>query len=257
MVELYTDNTPAVVRNTTGLHLITEATPNGKKVQILLEELKDVYGLEWTSSLIDLETDEQKEEWFLRITHNGRIPVLIDNTQSPPFSIMESSAELLYLVDRFDKDKVFGFAADDQLGYSEMVQWLLFWQTSGQPYQAQNNHFTSKSVPEKIPYVISRFRTETLRIYNVLELRLSGRYSGVSREYLAGIGKGKYTIADMGAWPYIRSWKYAGFTDEEMAQFPHLLQWIARIAVRPAVQRGISDFYDSEENPALRVSTKQ
>lgn len=64
---------------------------------------------------------------------------------------MESSAELLYLVDRFDKDKVFGFATSDQRGYSEVVQWLLFWQASGQPYQAQNNHFRSKSVPEKNP----------------------------------------------------------------------------------------------------------
>jgi glutathione S-transferase len=54
-----------------GLHLITESTPNGKKVQILLEELKDIYGTEWTTSLIDLETDEQKEDWFLRLNPNG------------------------------------------------------------------------------------------------------------------------------------------------------------------------------------------
>ena len=27
-----------------GLHLITTSTPNGKKVQIMLEELKEVYG---------------------------------------------------------------------------------------------------------------------------------------------------------------------------------------------------------------------
>jgi glutathione S-transferase len=40
-------------------------------VQIFLEELKDVYGTEWTTSLIDLETDEQKEDWFLRLNPNG------------------------------------------------------------------------------------------------------------------------------------------------------------------------------------------
>ncbi|TGO44936.1 hypothetical protein BOTNAR_0719g00020 [Botryotinia narcissicola] len=71
-MEFYTDSTPEAVKNATkGLHLITEATPNGKKVQIMLEELKDVYGLEWTTSLIDLETDEQKEDWFLRLNPNG------------------------------------------------------------------------------------------------------------------------------------------------------------------------------------------
>ncbi|KAF7881869.1 uncharacterized protein EAF02_006557 [Botrytis sinoallii] len=69
-MEFYTDNTPEAVKNATGFHLITEATPNGKKVQIMLEELKDVYGLEWTTSLIDLETDEQKEDWFLRLNPN-------------------------------------------------------------------------------------------------------------------------------------------------------------------------------------------
>ncbi|THV48170.1 hypothetical protein BGAL_0264g00130 [Botrytis galanthina] len=253
-MEFYTDSTPEAVKNATGLHLITEATPNGKKVQIMLEELKDVYGLEWTTSLIDLETDEQKEDWFLRLNPNGRIPLLLDNTLTRPFPVMESSAELLYLSDNFDKDNVFGF--DNKREHSEAVQWLFFWQASGQPNQGQNNHF-SKSAPEKIPYAISRFKTETLRIYNVLELRLSGHYTAIPRQYLAGAGKGKYSIADIGTWPWVRSWKYAGFTDEEMASFPYLLQWIARIADRPAVQRGISDFYDSEENSALRVSTRE
>jgi len=55
--------------------LITQSTPNGKKVQILLEELKDVYGTEWTTSLINIGTNEQKEEWFLRLNPNGIAPI--------------------------------------------------------------------------------------------------------------------------------------------------------------------------------------
>ena len=35
-----------------GLHLITQSTPNGQKVQIMLEELHDVYGTEWTQTLM-------------------------------------------------------------------------------------------------------------------------------------------------------------------------------------------------------------
>lgn len=34
-----------------------------------------------------------------------------------------------------------------------------------------------------------------------------------------------------------------GFTEEEMAPFPHLLKWIDRIAERPAVKRGTGDKY--------------
>ncbi|PQE04292.1 glutathione S-transferase protein [Rutstroemia sp. NJR-2017a BBW] len=70
MAEIYTADTPAAVKNAKGLHLITESTPNGKKVQILLEELKAAYGTEWTTSLVDLETDEQKESWFLHLNPN-------------------------------------------------------------------------------------------------------------------------------------------------------------------------------------------
>src|SRR6266511_5348907 len=42
----------------------------------------------------NISTNEQKKEWFLRLNPNGRIPVLVDNTKSPPFPVMETSAEL-------------------------------------------------------------------------------------------------------------------------------------------------------------------
>ena len=54
-----------------GLHLITQSTPNGQKVQILLEELKDVYDIQWTTTLINIMTNEQKKDWFLRLNPNG------------------------------------------------------------------------------------------------------------------------------------------------------------------------------------------
>ena len=68
---LYTDETPASVKEAKGLHLITQNTPNGKKVQIFLEELKDAYGTEWTTTLINIITNEQKKDWFLRLNPNG------------------------------------------------------------------------------------------------------------------------------------------------------------------------------------------
>lgn len=90
---------------------------------------------------------------------------------------------------------------------------------------------------------ITRFRNETLRVYGVLEIRLSGKYTGVPRDYLAGKGKGKYSIADIGTWTWVKGWERSGFTKEEMGQFPHLLKWIERIAARPAVQKGIGEKY--------------
>ena len=86
---------------------------------------------------------------------------------------------------------------------------------------------------------IERFRNETLRVYGVLEIRLSGKYTGEPREYLAGKGKGKYSVADIGTWPWVKGWSFSGFSEEDMKPFPHLLKWTDRIAERPAVQRGI------------------
>jgi glutathione S-transferase len=63
--------------------LLTENTTNGKKVQILLEELHEIYGISWSTHLVDLETDEQKKSWFLRLNPNGKsfnlFPTLTDS----------------------------------------------------------------------------------------------------------------------------------------------------------------------------------
>ena len=93
-------------------------------------------------------TNEQKKDWFLRLDPNGRIPVLVDHTQSPPFTVMETSAELLYLLKFADKNDVFGFK--DELERNQAQQWLFFWHGSGAPYQGQVNHF-GKFAKEKIP----------------------------------------------------------------------------------------------------------
>jgi hypothetical protein len=71
MSHLYTDETPAEVKNAKGIHLLTMSTPNGQAVQIYLEELKDVYGIEWTTTLVDIMTNDQKKDWFLRLDPNG------------------------------------------------------------------------------------------------------------------------------------------------------------------------------------------
>ena len=110
-------------------------------------------------------------------------------------------------------------------------------------YPGQVNHF-SRAAPEKIPYAIERFKKETLRTYGVLEIQLSGKYSGEAREYLAGSGKGKYSVADIKTWAWVKGWERTGFTEEEMKDFPHVKKWIDRIAERPAVQRGIGEGYN-------------
>ena len=88
------------------------------------------------------------QSFIFKLISSGRIPVVIDNSQSPPFTVMETSAELLYLLKKEDKDDKFGFT--DDLERSQALQWLFFWHGSGAPYQGQTNHFAIYA-KEKIP----------------------------------------------------------------------------------------------------------
>ncbi|KAF8853202.1 hypothetical protein BDZ45DRAFT_748820 [Acephala macrosclerotiorum] len=63
----YHKDTPAEVKDAKGLHLLTTSTPNGKKVQTMLEELKKTYRTEYTHTLISIPKNTQKEDWFLRL----------------------------------------------------------------------------------------------------------------------------------------------------------------------------------------------
>ena len=55
-----------------GITLYTSGTPNGWKASILLEELQIPYKIH----AINLSKVEQKEDWFVKINPNGRIPAL-------------------------------------------------------------------------------------------------------------------------------------------------------------------------------------
>lgn len=41
----------------------------------MLEELKDVYGTDWTTTIIDIRTNDQKKDWFLKLDPNGTNPL--------------------------------------------------------------------------------------------------------------------------------------------------------------------------------------
>ncbi|CAI7675015.1 unnamed protein product [Penicillium palitans] len=85
--------------------LYTWNTANGVKISITLEEL----GLSYNTEPIDnYWKNIQKEEWFLKINPNGRIPALTDGPQR----VFESGSIMLYLVNKYDTDRNISYAPD-------------------------------------------------------------------------------------------------------------------------------------------------
>ncbi|KAJ1299659.1 hypothetical protein OPQ81_009111 [Rhizoctonia solani] len=225
------------------LMLYTAASPNGYKVSVLLEELKDSYGLQYTFRNIDIRNNEQKEEWFLKINPNGRIPALVDPMRGN-FAVFESAAILLYLSQHYDKDKKFSYdPVTEPDSYSEQLQWIFFTHGGIGPMQGQAGHFY-RFAPEQIPYALDRYVNEVKRLYSVLDGRLA------DRDYLVGPGRGRYGLADMNTYPWVGAHRWAGI--ENMGDYPNIQAWLNRISERPQVKRGID-----VPDPTRRTMTKE
>ena len=99
----------------------TFGTPNGVKPAIVLEEL----GLQYKAEKIDISKNTQKEQWFLDINPNGRIPALKDGD----LRVFETGAIMLYLCDHYDKENKLNYAHGTR-EYYESLSWLM-WQMGG------------------------------------------------------------------------------------------------------------------------------
>jgi GST-like protein len=196
------------------IELFTEATPNGWKASITLEEL----GLPYKVRHIQFDKREQKEPWYLKINPNGRIPTIIDH-DNDDFVVFESGALMIYLAEKAGK-----LLPRDVKGRSLVMQWLMFQIGNLGPMMGQANVFF-RYAPERIPYAIDRYHREVRRLLEVLDTRLAGH------EYLAG----DYSIADIANWAWVRGYKWSGVSIEGL---DHLSRWLETIAKRPGVDRG-------------------
>ncbi len=149
------------------------------------------------------------------------MPAIVDRRRNEfggPISVFESGAILLYLAEKTGR-----LLAKDAPGRVDVLQWL-FWQMSGLgPMLGQNLHF-GQYAPEKIPYAIDRYVSETSRLFGVMDKRLA------DREFIAG----DYSIADMASYPWVFKYPYLQLGLEE---FPNLERWFKTMEQRPAIAR--------------------
>ena len=160
------------------IDLYTWHTPNGRKVSIMLEEIKMPYEVH----SINIAKDEQFQSHFLKISPNNRIPAIIDRDNNN-YSLFESGAILLYLAEKSGKL----INTDNRDDYYRTLEWLM-WQMGGVgPMFGQVHHFV-KYNKGKSEYSETRYSKEARRLYGVMDKKLS------KSQYIAG---NDYSIADL------------------------------------------------------------
>jgi GST-like protein len=200
------------------IQLYTWATPNGKKVSVMLEEVE----LSYEVHPINIAKGDQLKPEYLAINPNNKIPAIID-TDGPggkPLKLFESGAILMYLAEKTGK-----FLPQEMAKRYEVIQWLMFQMGGVGPMFGQANYFYR--LEEKVPFAIDRYYKEAIRLYKVLEQTLG------QRDYLAS----DYSIADIATYPWVG--RHEGH-NVKLEEFPNVKRWFETISQRPAVKRGMA-----------------
>ena len=174
--------------------LYTSATPNGRKISVALEEL----ALDYEVKDINLTENVQKEDWYLKINPNGKIPAIIDHDEND-ITIFESGAILIYLAEKAGR-----LLPADTVNRFNVMQWL-FLQVGGVgPMQGQANVFY-RYMDNAIPEATSRYQNETNRLYSLLNKQLA------NHDFLAG----ELSIADIAHYPWVKLADWAGINIDD------------------------------------------
>jgi GST-like protein len=207
------------------IELFSSNTPNGKKISIMLEEIKYDYKV----TLIDISKDEQFKPEFKKISPFNKIPVIKDHKNN--ISLFESGAILVYLGEQskklYNEDK-------------KMIinQWLMAQMAYIGPMLGQHHQFHHYN-PGKSKFGEERYFKVCTRIYKELNERLA------EVEYLAG---SFYSIADIATFPWIarHDWHDIGIKN-----YKNLTRWYELVSSREAVQKGYDLFKKGERVPSI------
>ena len=205
------------------IELLTANTPNGKKISIMLEEIKFKYKI----TKININKDEQFNPEFKKISPFCKTPVIIDHGKN--LSVFESGAILIYLGEKSGK-----FYDKDQR--IVINQWLMGQMGYIGPMLGQHHQFHHYN-PGKSKFGEDRYFKISERIYKELDQRLA-----VST-FLSGEN---YTIADIATFPWIARHEWH---DIGLKNFKNLARWYDVISNRDAVKKGYDLLKRGEEIP--------
>lgn len=219
------------------LQLYSLNTPNGVKVNILLEELAEIgiKGAEYDAYKIDISQGEQFGSGFVAINPNSKIPALVDHSADiagEPIALFESGAILMYLAEKFDQFMPLSLGK----ARAECLSWVM-WQMGSAPFLGGGfGHFYAYA-PEPLEYPINRYTMETKRQLDVLDTHLK------DSTYMCGDNEADYNIADMIIWAWYGQLVLGKLYDAaeflQVNDYKHVKRWAQAIAERPAVKRAV------------------
>ena len=204
------------------IDLYTWATPNGRKISILLEEINTPYSVH----PVNIIENEQFSDEFSRIAPSNKIPAIIDGDKEQ--SIFESGAIMMYLAKKHNQ-----FLS--QKHYWQIMEWIIFQLSQVGPVLGQAHQFLYYH-PNQSEFVVKKYIDYTKRIYQTLNERLK------DNEYL-GV---EYSIADIATWPWIARFERHRIN---LSDYPEVFNWYKLIRERPAVIKGYNVVGKKEDIP--------
>ena len=207
------------------IELLTANTPNGKKISIMLEEIK----FNFKVTKININKNEQFKSEFKKISPFSKTPVIIDHSNN--LSLFESGAILIYLGEKSGKF----YNKDERIVIN---QWLMGQVGYVGPMLGQHHQFHHYN-PGKSEFGENRYFKISERIYKELDERLA------ISNFLTGKN---YSIADIATFPWIARHEWH---DIGLKKFTHLSRWYKEIAKREAVIKGYDLLKKGEEIPRV------
>lgn len=202
------------------LTLYTNATPNGHRAAIMLEET----GVPYRVSVVDLAAGEHKKPEFLAINATGRIPAIVDeDAPGGPLALAETLAIALYLCETSgrlmpqtiaERARAWQWAATVISGFGAAAPGIFFAKQLGEAEHAK---------------LIAKFYADIDGYLAAMDADLA------KRSYLAGED---FSFADALAIPVVHlSLPRFGV---DLGRFPAVLRWRDRVLQREGVQRGFA-----------------
>ncbi|KAI5817355.1 glutathione S-transferase [Pyronema omphalodes] len=203
--------------------LYSHIGPNPWKVVFILEEL----GLTYKLTHVDTSKNEHKQEPYTLLNPNGRMPTLVDHHNND-FTIWESGAIMLYLIEKYDTQKKLSFEKFESEALAK--QYLMF-QMSGQgPYFGQAVWFEIYH-PEKLPSAAERYMAEIKRIVTVLNTILEGRNWLVE-------DKCSYADLSFVPWMWLFDWPAMKMGNwREVPEYKNVVRWYDAMEAMECVKK--------------------